>query len=165
MPAQISEERKAWYKIGLVMQIAGVCLFTLPFITIIGVMILSALHGGFEPKGIVFVPIAFGIGFIGFTLIAGGGVVRGVAARGKAGSGLTLDPEQARKDLEPWSRMGGGVVKDALDEVGVDIGQVGTQFMRGGDSQPQKVVMIKCAHCGKLNEEDSKFCQECGKSF
>lgn len=165
MSAQISEERKNWYKIGLVMQIAGMCLFTLPFVAIVLVMISSALDGGFEPRGIVIVPIAFGIGFIGFALIAAGGVVRGVAARGKAGSGLTLDPEQARKDLEPWSRMGGGVVKDALDEAGVDIGQVGTQFMRGGASEPQKVVMIKCTHCGKLNDEDSKFCQECGKSF
>lgn len=165
MSAQISEERKNWYKIGLVMQIAGMCLFTLPFIAIIGVMILSVLHGGFEPRGIVFVPIAFGVGFIGFAMIAAGGVVRGVAAKGKAGSGLTLDPEQARKDLEPWSRMTGGVVKDALDEAGVDLGQASSQFMRGGTSEPQKVVMIKCTHCGKLNEDNSKFCQECGKAF
>ena len=165
MPPQISEERKNWYKIGLVMQITGVCLFTLPFIAILFVIMSAGLNGGFEPEGIVCVPIAFGGAFIGVALIAGGGVVRGVAARGKAGSGLTRDPEQARKDLEPWSRMGGGVVKDALDEAGVDIGQVSTQFMRGGASQPQKVVMSKCAHCGKLNDEDSKFCQECGKAF
>jgi hypothetical protein len=31
--------------------------------------------------------------------------------------------------------------------------------------QPQKVVMIKCPACGKLNEEDSRFCQECGRKM
>lgn len=27
------------------------------------------------------------------------------------------------------------------------------------------VIMIKCRDCGKLNEVDSKFCQECGKKI
>ena len=28
---------------------------------------------------------------------------------------------------------------------------------------PPKVVMIKCRSCETLNEEESKFCQECGE--
>ena len=68
---------------------------------------------------------------------------------------MILDPEKARDELEPYSRMAGGMVKDALNEADIKIG--------GGD--PQKVVMIKCPACGKLNEEDSKFCQECGKQL
>ncbi len=40
---------------------------------------------------------------------------------GAAGSGLKLDPQQARKDLEPWSRMSGGMLKDTLDEAGIDL--------------------------------------------
>jgi rRNA maturation endonuclease Nob1 len=44
------------------------------------------------------------------------------------------------------------MVKDALEEV-----------KPGAGAKPEKVIMIKCRSCGKLNEEDSKFCQECGK--
>ncbi|MHC5145965.1 MAG: zinc-ribbon domain-containing protein, partial [Planctomycetota bacterium] len=99
------------------------------------------------------------VAFICFGLIIAGGGIRSVAARGTAGSGLVLDPEKAREDLEPWARMGGGMVKDALDEADIDLKNL------GGGAQPEKVIMIKCRECGKLNEEDSKFCQECGKSL
>ena len=83
-------------------------------------------------------------------------MIRHVGARGLAGSGVVLNPGQARKDLEPYSRMAGGMVKDALDEADVNLGS-------GRSSKPEQVIMIKCRDCGKLNEEDSKFCQECGE--
>jgi hypothetical protein len=41
---------------------------------------------------------------------------------GLAGSGVKLDPEEARRDVEPWSRMTGGVLKDAMDEAGIKLG-------------------------------------------
>jgi hypothetical protein len=41
---------------------------------------------------------------------------------GLAGSGLKLDPQGARRDVEPWARMTGGVVKDAMDEAGIKLG-------------------------------------------
>ena len=69
-----------------------------------------------------------------------------------AGSGVVLDPEKARQELEPYSRMAGGMVKDALDEADVNLG-----------GKPERVIMIKCGSCGKLNQEDAKFCQECGR--
>ena len=47
------------------------------------------------------------------------------------------------------------MVKDALDEADIGIGK----------EQAERVVMLKCRECGKLNEEDSKFCQECGKQI
>ncbi len=28
-----------------------------------------------------------------------------------------------------------------------------------------EVIMIKCRVCGKLDEEDSRFCQECGEEI
>ena len=40
-----------------------------------------------------------------------------------------------------------------LDEADINLGK----------GSPEKVIMIKCRNCEKLNEEDSKFCQECGK--
>ena len=58
-----------------------------------------------------------------FLMIAGG-VLATVGAAGAAGSGLKLDPEQARKDLEPWARLGGGLTKDSLDEMGIDVPKI-----------------------------------------
>ena len=33
------------------------------------------------------------------------------------------------------------------------------------NNSTEKVIMIKCTLCGKLNEEDSNFCQECGSKI
>lgn len=157
MTQQISPERKKLYNAGLVMMIIGMCLFAIPFLAIPVIIIVGILNeglGGF----VILAPIAFVGAFIGFGLIAGGGAMRAVAARGTAGSGLILDPEKAREDLEPWARMGGGMVKDVLEEADIDLNNLGD-----GGSEPEKVVMIRCRECGKLNEEDSNFCQECGK--
>lgn len=61
-------------------------------------------------------------GIVGMGMIIAGGIIGLVGRAGAAGSGIIPDPEQARSDLEPWSRMTGGVVKDALDEAGIPIG-------------------------------------------
>ena len=53
---------------------------------------------------------------IGMGLILLGGTLRKVGSRGLAGSGFVLDPQQAREDLEPWTRSAGGMVSDALEE-------------------------------------------------
>ncbi|NLN40039.1 MAG: zinc-ribbon domain-containing protein [Smithella sp.] len=151
MGRQISPERKGLFYAGLVIQVIGGCLFAVPFIAI--PIIMMRMHRGSDSPG----PGVMLVAFIGFALIAIGGAMRGIAAKGVAGSGLVLDPEKARRDLEPWTRMGGGMVKDALDEADIDLKNL------GGGSRPEKVIMIKCRECGKLNEEDSKFCQECGK--
>lgn len=152
MTRQISEERKAAYYIGMVLIIIGVLSFASTFLS-------AAMHFGdfsnFESRGRSMAMRAFG----GMALMMLGAVIRGIGARGLAGAGVMLDPEQARQELEPYSRMAGGMVKDALDEadltgVGISIG-----------AKPEKVIMVKCPACGRLNEEDSKFCQECGKKF
>jgi hypothetical protein len=75
-----------------------------------------------------------------------------------AGSGVVLDPEQAREDLEPYSRMVGGLAWDVLEEADIDLGDKGS-------STTDKVIMIRCQHCRTLNEEGSKYCQECGQSI
>jgi rRNA maturation endonuclease Nob1 len=67
---------------------------------------------------------------------------------------VILDPEKARHELEPYSRMAGGMVKDVLEEANVNLGVPST-----------KVIMIKCRDCGTLNQETAKFCQECGKEI
>jgi hypothetical protein len=93
--------------------------------------------------------------FGGMALIFLGAILCNVGSRGLAGSGVVLDPEKARDDLEPYTRMAGGMAKDALDEAGISL----------GGKQPERVIMVKCQACGKLNQEDAKFCQECGKKM
>ena len=56
--------------------------------------------------------------------------------------------------------MGGGMLRDALDEADIHVGNSSVVV-----APPEKVIMIKCRQCAKLNEEDSKFCQECGKTL
>lgn len=147
MTKQISEERKIAYYVGMGLMIMGGLLFASTFVT-------SAMHFGdfsnFASDTKSQMLRAFG----GMALLVVGGAIRGIGARGLAGSGVVLDPEKARQELEPYSRMAGGMVKDALDEAHVNLG-----------GKPERVVMIKCPACGKLNEEDSKFCQECGKAM
>ena len=94
----------------------------------------------------------------GMILIIIGSVIRSVGARGLAGSGVILDPEQARDDLKPYSHMAGGMVSDTLDKANLN-------EHLGFGGQPERVVMLKCRECGFLNEEDSKFCQECGSEM
>ena len=145
MTRHISEERKFAYYLGMVIMIIGVLLFASTFVT-------AVKHFGdfsnFESnaKSSMFRAIS------GMALLVIGGAIRGVGARGLAGSGVVLDPEKARDELEPYTRMAGGMVKDVLDEADIKIGA----------GKSEKIIMIKCQACGKLNEEDSKFCQECG---
>jgi hypothetical protein len=143
---QISPERKTAYYVGLAAMGAGVLVFASTFL-VIGSHMNDGPSAAPPDMSSIFVrPL------LGMALIAGGRFLRGLGARGLAGSGTVLDPGKAREDLEPYSRMAGGMARDALDEAGVPLGR-----------RAAPVVMIKCRECGKLNEEDSKFCQECGK--
>ena len=148
MTKHISEERKTAYYLGMGLMILGGILFASTFVTF-AMNFGDFSHFESDAKSTMF--RAFG----GMALLILGGIVRGIGARGLAGSGVILDPEQARSELEPYTRMAGGMVKDALDEADIGLG--------GG--KPEKVIMVKCRECGKLNEEDSKFCQECGKEI
>lgn len=104
-------------------------------------------------------------GMEGFVLRGVGGMLlaiigvalNAVGTRGASGSGLVIDPVPARKDLEPFTRMEGGMLSDKLDEAGIDPRRIGV-----GAATAVRVVMVKCRGCAKPNEEDSKFRQECG---
>jgi len=147
MGRHISGERKTAYYLGMGLMILGGILFASTFVT------FAMRFGDFSnfesnAKSDVFRAVG------GMALLFVGVIIRGIGARGLAGSGVVLNPEKARQELEPYSRMAGGMVKDALEEANVSLG-----------TGAQKVVMIKCPSCGKLNEEDSKFCQECGREI
>ena len=146
MSKQISDERKSLYSIGMILIVIGFILFFSVFIT--GAMNFGNFND-FQARTQSSMFRAVG----GMALIVIGKILQSIGAQGMAGSGVILDPEKAREELEPYSRMTGGMIKDALDEADI-------QF---GSNLPEKVIMIKCRECGKLNDEDSKFCQECGK--
>jgi hypothetical protein len=147
MARNITQKQKTGYYLGMILIGIGVILFSAPFVDV--------FFNGLEPKepkergGL---PYSFKLALVGFVLLGIGNTLRMISARGLAGSGLLLAPKQARKDLEPYSRMAGGMIQDALEETG---------GLTSGTT-PEK-VMIRCQACKKLNEEDSRFCQECGE--
>ncbi len=147
MTKQISEERKAAFYIGAGLMIIGVLLFVSVFVT--GAMNFGNFDN-FEENAKSSMFRALG----GMALMIIGGIVRGIGALGVAGSGVKLDPQQAKEELEPYSRMAGGMIKDVLNEADIHLG-----------GKSEKVIMIRCRSCCKLNEENSKFCQECGEKI
>jgi RNA polymerase subunit RPABC4/transcription elongation factor Spt4 len=146
---QIHPERKALYYGGLALTGIGLLLFLSTFVT------FMANFGNFDN----FEDRAKSDGFRaigGMVLMIIGGFMMNVGAKGWAGSGVVLDPEKARKDVEPWSRMGGGVVQDALSEVEA------VKKIENRLDSPEPQVKVRCRKCQTLNDETAKFCNQCG---
>ncbi len=95
----VSDGRKLIYTLGQILVVAGV--LTLLSVIATGAMLFA-------------VP--------GMAMFMSGSVLMVVGRAGLAGSGVVLDPERAREDLEPWARMAGGMMKDGLDEAGIVVG-------------------------------------------
>ena len=142
MSAPISTERKAVYTAGMVVTGIGVLLFLSFFIGLAANMGDLGPGVGDRMAGIAIRPV------LGMVLMIAGGAMMTVGAKGLAGSGLILDPDRARRDVEPWSRMAGGVVNDALTEVKA-------VTVLGG-------VKVRCRACQALHAETAKFCDQCG---
>ncbi|HEY1380209.1 MAG TPA: zinc ribbon domain-containing protein [Gemmataceae bacterium] len=108
-----------------------------------------------NPGGEMFGFAARAVG--GMVLLIVGSFMMAIGARGWAGSGMILNPRQARKDVEPWARTAGGVLGDALEEVG--------PLKKMTEQQPPPVpeVKVRCRSCGALNDETARFCSQCGK--
>jgi hypothetical protein len=98
-------------------------------------------------------------GFGGIVLVIIGAALMNIGAKGWAGSGVVLDPNRARKDVEPWSRMGGGILNDALSEVEV------AKKLEERLEPPAAQVKIRCRQCQALNDEKAKFCDQCSAAL
>lgn len=112
---QISPERKAIFYIGMAVGVIG-------FLCFISTFFSAASSFGdfsnFEQRG-----RSMGTrSVVGMVMMIAGGIMANIGRKGLAGAGVKLDPEEARRDVEPWARMTGGVVKDALDEAGIKLG-------------------------------------------
>jgi hypothetical protein len=144
----ISPERRGIYYLGMALGGIGMVLFLSVFVTGI------ARFGDFTD----FTERARNEGMralVGFALIAFGGMLMKIGSRGLAGSGVVLDPDKAREDLEPWSRMAGGMADDALSEVDA-VQRLGEKL------GPREVVKVRCRTCKALNDETDRFCGQCG---
>jgi hypothetical protein len=148
----ISPERKAIFRLGQVIAVLGVLSF-------LSVFVSAALNFGdfsnFEADTRSMAIRAVG-GFI-MIFIGGGLITWGVA--GVAGSMLTLDPEQARQDLEPWARMSGGLKKAELDEMGIDVTKIAGALTGGARAEGESIESrLRGLHAlykdGILSEEE-----------
>jgi hypothetical protein len=137
MSTEISKERKTLYTIGLITTGVG-------FVSFLSVFAFAFFGDPFRMGFSFMAP-----GFIGFILIIVGQGIATFARLGKAGSGLVLDPKQAREDLKPYSSQVGGMLNDVLDEVDLP-------------NKTKEVVKVRCRHCQALNDEDARFCKHCG---
>jgi hypothetical protein len=140
----ISQPRKTAYYAGGALMAVGLIMFLSTFvISMVNFGNFSDFVGRVREAGC----LAIG----GMILMMLGGFIRGIGARGLAGSGLKLDPEQARDDLKPYARMAGGLIKDAVSE-----------FKDSPvEAAPVAAVKIRCLKCRALNDESAKFCGQC----
>lgn len=149
-------ERKALYYTGGILMLLGLALFLSNFF-----LIASVAGRPFGSPNPMSGFAARGVG--GMLLMGLGAFVRQVGARGTAGSGLLLDPEQARADLKPWAQTAGGLLKDALGEVRGE-GEAGAGAAPESQAvQPQ--IKVRCTRCRTLNDEDARFCKGCGAAM
>lgn len=137
----ISVERQMLFYVGRGMTIVGIILFLSTFFSFMNPASLSM--GSFMARPV-----------IGIILIASGQFVSQIGARGAAGSGMILNPDQAQEDLKPWTTMAGGMLNDAVSQVD------GLK-----PPPPKEVIRIKCRSCKTLNEEDATYCKKCGETL
>jgi hypothetical protein len=109
-PRTISSGRKLVFTAGLLLLIGGILMLG-------AALLMLTINVGHDIRDLFIIT--------GLGMFLAGNVVMRLGRRGLAGSGLVLDPERARRDLEPWSRMAGGMVQDALDESGIAAGNRG----------------------------------------
>ncbi len=141
--------RKGLYYLGMVLVVLGVILFLIGF--------LSAVFSFGEPMSLGGgLPTGFAMPFIGVVLAIIGGFLRHVGARGLAGSGMVLDPDKAREDLNPFTRAAGGMVQDAVK---------GFREAAGDKAEAKETVKVRCPSCRALNDEEAKFCNQCGQGL
>jgi len=149
---QISPQRKGVYRLGTIVAGVGFLLFLSTFVS-------AALNFGdfsdFESRVRSMSLRAVG----GMIMLIVGFALMGYGAAGAAGSGLKLDPEQARRDLEPWARMKGGLTKDTLDEMGIDIPKIAGALGGAGRADSESVeARLRGLHAlykdGILSEEE-----------
>jgi ribosomal protein L40E len=148
--SKISKERKVTYYIGMGLMIIGFLLFISVFF-----QVASFTN---DPFSMTNTEPSFSNAIFGFILIAIGGIVSNIGAKGAAGSGMILDPDQAREDLKPFNEAKGQMLNDVISNI-----DVANNLAK--PAEEKEIIKIKCRSCGTLNEEDAKFCKSCGETL
>lgn len=147
--SKLSKERKVTYYIGMGLTILGFILFISVFFQT-ACLISDPFTASRLPS--------FSNAILGFILIIIGSVVSSIGAKGAAGSGMILDPDQAREDLKPFNEAKGQMLNDVISNI-----DVVNNLNR--PTEDKEIIKIKCRSCGTLNEEDAKFCKSCGEEL
>lgn len=147
--AKITKNRKVTYYIGLGMILVGFILFMSVFFSVASSMNDPFTNSNSNP---------FMNAVWGMILMITGTIVMNIGAKGAAGSGLLLDPDKAREDLQPFNEATGGMINDVINNIDV-VGKITKNF------EEKEVIKIRCRSCGNLNDEDAKFCKSCGKEL
>jgi len=145
--AKITKRRKVIYYIGIGMMVSGFLLFISVFLDTARFMNDPFMYGR-QPSFIS--PI------IGMIIMIVGTATINIGAKGAAGSGLLLDPEKAKEDLKPFNEAKGKMINDVVSNIDI-IDNIGKFH------EEKEIIKIKCRSCGSLNDEDAKFCKNCGK--
>ncbi len=87
-----------------------------------------------------------------------------VGSAGLRGSGIILDPQGAREDLKPWNHAAGGMLDDTLSASPM-VNRARENLGDSSGSKDESMLRFRCHKCGALNDEDAKFCDECGVSL
>lgn len=168
--SEIKKSRKVTYYIGMGMMILGFILFISVFFSFASVF--NNFSNGFNSSTYIDSNFnapymgfnrgsSFGFSFtnpiLGMILIIVGRIVMNIGAKGAAGSGLILDPEQSREDLKPFNEAKGGMINDVISNI-----DVVDKFV---NPQEKEVIKVRCTNCKALNDEDAKFCKECGNAL
>lgn len=133
----VSNERKVIFYVGMILAVFGFLVFGSVFVS--GFMNFGNFDNFYERGRSMGMRAVIGMG-----MMIVGGVLQGVGRLGAAGAGVVLDPERARRDVEPWARMSGGVLKDTFDEVGVDLGAMGKRI--AGKAEPDFDEKLRKLH-------------------
>lgn len=181
--AEISEGRQLLYYIGMGLTAIGLLMF---FSVFLSAFSSGPFSSGRPSGGISTLPggeIPFDIpgsggfagfeqranneakrAFSGFALMFVGGILMTLGRAGLRGSGVILDPHGARDDLKPWSQAAGGMLDDALGSSEIAsraVERIGDR----DDDKPREIVRVRCPNCRTLNDEDAKFCDNCGAAL
>ena len=156
-----NKEIKTWRKI---LYIIGNILIVLGFILFFSTFIKFSTFSFFEENsGSDFVFGFMRTPFMGFILIFLGSFLKSLAKNGFAGSGLILNPEKEREDLEPFSRSKGGQYADTYDEFKRESNF--HEDLKNYSNSKKENIKIRCPHCKTLNDEDAKYCKSCGNKL
>ena len=139
--------------------IRDLCRIIGPLMLVVGILFIAvgmisffAAFGGSGP------PKLFWCAFIGMPLAAFGSIITKIGYMGKIARYMSGEISPVAKDT--FNYMADGT-QQGVKTVATAIGQgIGAGVAAAGGGEPQTI--IRCHKCNNTQEEDAKFCSDCG---